>query len=179
MEPLEQLPEIAAHLGEARHQLLDAVEQAHEIITGGVGEIAERGHGDRHLVDQRGDIAIVLGHQSEQTGEGWTVHEIDNAISQVHAIHLADINRDGLVDFVAGKRFWAHNGNDPGSYEPAVLCWFELQRDGKRCVWHKHVIDRDSGVGLHFQIIDVNRDGLLDVVTSNKKGVFLFEQRKS
>jgi hypothetical protein len=42
--------------------------------------------------------------------------------------------------------------------------------------WTRHEIDDDSGVGTQFQVIDVNGDGLLDVVTSNKKGVFLFEQ---
>jgi hypothetical protein len=38
------------------------------------------------------------------------------------------------------------------------------------------VIHNDSGVGLHFRIVDLNGDGLLDIVTSNKKGVYFFEQ---
>ena len=42
--------------------------------------------------------------------------------------------------------------------------------------WIKHSIDTNSGVGLHFQIIDVDHDGLLDIVTSNKKGVHYFQQ---
>ena len=43
-------------------------------------------------------------------------------------------------------------------------------------VW-KTQIDRDTGVGLHFRIIDINRDSRLDIVTSNKKGVYIFEQK--
>jgi len=112
----------------------------------------------------------------EQTPSGWRTHQIDNSISQTHALHLADINRDGLMDFVTGKRFWAHNGHDPGSYQPAVLCWFEQKRKDGRPEWTKHQIDVDSGVGLHFEVVDLDRDGLLDVVTSNKKGVFFFQQ---
>jgi hypothetical protein len=112
----------------------------------------------------------------EQKPDGWQTHPIDDSWSQTHAIHLADINGDGLMDFVTGKRFWAHNGHDPGSFEPAVLSWFELKRDGSGTQWVQHRIDNDSGVGLHFEITDVNGDGLLDVVTSNKKGVFLFQQ---
>ncbi len=132
------------------------------------------GDGDRDVL---GSSAHGYGISwSQQTPQGWQAHEIDNSVSQTHALHLADLNGDGLTDFVTGKRFWAHNGGDPGSYEPAVLCWFEQKRGDGRPEWVKHVIDADSGVGLHFQIVDVNGDGLLDVVTSNKKGVHYFQQ---
>ncbi|NQV31223.1 MAG: HEAT repeat domain-containing protein, partial [Phycisphaeraceae bacterium] len=113
---------------------------------------------------------------TEQTDDGWKIHEIDHTDSQTHAIHLADINGDGLMDFVTGKRFWAHNGHDTGSFQPAVLCWCEQQRQNGRPQWVKHIIDFDSGVGLHFQIVDITGDGRLDIVTSNKKGVHTFEQ---
>jgi hypothetical protein len=115
---------------------------------------------------------------TEQTPDGWQHHEIDKSISQTHAIHLADIDDDRQVDFVTGKRYWAHNGGDPGSAEPAVLCWFKLERKDGQPVWTKHQIDDDSGVGLHFEIVDINNDGLLDVVTANKKGVFVFMRQK-
>ena len=123
---------------------------------------------------------MLVGHRRPPCA-GWSDKRspIDRSISQTHALHLADINRDGLMDFVTGKRYWAHNGNDPGSDEPAVLCWFELQREDGRPVWTKHQIDDNSGVGLHAQVIDINGDGLLDIVTSNKKGVHLFIQEAS
>lgn len=115
---------------------------------------------------------------AEQTPQGWTTHLIDDVDSQTHALHMADINGDGLVDFVTGKRFWAHNGHDPGSFQPAVLCWYEQTRRGGAVEWVKHTIDMESGVGLHFQIIDLGGDGLLDIVTSNKKGVYYFQQTR-
>lgn len=115
---------------------------------------------------------------NEQTPAGWKRHQIDAATSQTHALHLADINGDGLMDFVTGKRFWAHNGHDPGSFEPAVLYWYELRRQRGRPQWTRHEIDLDSGCGLHIEIADVDRDGLLDLVTSNKKGVYWFRQRR-
>ena len=113
---------------------------------------------------------------TEQTPEGWKTHMIDETDSQTHAIHLADMNGDGLMDFVTGKRYWAHNGHDIGEFEPAVLCWYEMTKANRQIAWIKHVIDGDSGVGLHLRIRDVNGDGRLDIVTSNKKGVFCFEQ---
>jgi len=114
----------------------------------------------------------------EQTKKGWTAHEIDHTISQLHALHLADLNCDGLPDLVTGKRFWAHREGDDGIDDPAIVCWFELRREGGQPFWIRHDIDSDSGVGLHFQIADLDGDGLLDIVTSNKKGVFLFRQGK-
>jgi hypothetical protein len=42
----------------------------------------------------------------------------------------------------------------------------------------RHQFDHDSGVGTQFEIADVNGDQLLDVVTSNKKGVFYFQQER-
>lgn len=114
---------------------------------------------------------------TEQTPQGWTIHEIDRNISQLHALHLADINRDGLLDLVTGKRFWAHMHNDEGIDDPAVICWFELKRENGRPSWIRHDIDVDSGVGLHVQILDINGDGLLDLAASHKKGVYLFLQQ--
>ena len=113
---------------------------------------------------------------AEQTPDGWQTHMIDQRDSQTHAIHLADLNGDGLLDFVTGKRFWAHFVHDPGSHEPSILCWYELSRHNGQASWIKHQIHDDSGVGLHFRIVDVDGDGRLDIVTANKKGVFYFEQ---
>lgn len=136
-----------------------------------------------HDLDGDGD-ADVLGTSphgygiawTEQTANGWDVHTIDSHMSQTHAVALADLNGDGQIDFVTGKRFWAHNGHDPGSHEPVMLYWYELQLLRGRPVWFRHTIDNSSGVGLHFHIIDINGDNLLDIVTSNKLGVCLFLQ---
>lgn len=106
-------------------------------------------------------------------------HEIDNSFTQTHALMLADINGDGLMDFVTGKRYWAHGPTgDINPSDPAVVVWFELQRDKGEVKWIKHEIDNDSGVGTQFTIADMNGDKLPDVITSNKKGVYVFLQQK-
>ncbi|MEI6527882.1 MAG: VCBS repeat-containing protein, partial [Planctomycetota bacterium] len=43
------------------------------------------------------------------------------AISQLHAVEIADIDGDGKPDILTGKRFWAHNGNDPGENDMPLL----------------------------------------------------------
>ncbi|TDB64656.1 FG-GAP repeat domain-containing protein [Arundinibacter roseus] len=105
--------------------------------------------------------------------ETWTHHQIDSTFSQTHGVELKDINGDGNPDLITGKRYFAHHGKDPGGLEPAVIYWYEY-KPGKVPAWIKHEIDTDSGVGLHVTVEDINNDGLLDIVTGNKKGVRIF-----
>ena len=90
----------------------------------------------------------------------------------------ADVNGDGMLDFVTGKRYWAHGGGDPGGNDPAVFHWYELARKDGKPSWTRHQFDHDSGPGTQFQLADINGDELIDVVTANKKGVHVFEQQR-
>ena len=100
--------------------------------------------------------------------------------AQTHALHSVDINGDGVKDLVTGRRWWAHGPKgDAGPNDPAYLYWFEAVRgkDGMT-TFRPHEIDDDSGIGTQFAIHDMNGDGLLDIIISNKKGVFLFLQSR-
>jgi FG-GAP-like repeat len=108
----------------------------------------------------------------------FTKHDLfPDLVSETHALIAADINGDGLKDLVTGKRFWSHGKNEVGSDKPARLYWFEASRgpDGK-IAFTPREIDDQSGIGTQFVVADSNGDGRLDIVTANKKGVFLFEQ---
>ena len=57
-----------------------------------------------------------------------------------------------------------------------MLYWYEMSRSDGRPSWKRHLIDSDSGMGTQFEVADLNGDGLLDIATSNKKGVYVFHQ---
>ena len=112
----------------------------------------------------------------EQVAGGQFVrHDIDDTVSQNHAAQLADLDRDGVPELVTGKRWLAHLSGDPGTDDPVLLVIYKLDR--ATMTWTRLQIDDDSGVGNQFEVVDVDRDGKLDIVTSTKKGLFWFEQR--
>lgn len=113
----------------------------------------------------------------ERTDTGWIHHTIYDKVSETHALAMADVNGDGHPDLVTGKRYYAHNGEDPGAHDASILLWLEY-KPGPKPSWTPHIIDDSSGVGLQVLVQDLNKDGLADIIVSNKNGVFFFEQRR-
>lgn len=140
------------------------------------------GDGVNDVISSAAHRVGIWWHEQKRSADGastFTEHLIDDSFSQSHAVELADINGDGLKDIVTGKRFWAHGPKgDINPDAPAVVNWFELKREGGQVRWIRHEIDNDSGVGTQFTVIDLNKDRLPDVVTSNKKGVHVFLQER-
>jgi len=138
-----------------------------------------------HDIDADGDSDVITSSAHrygiwwhEQTKPGkFKTREIFRKYSQTHALILADMNRDGVMDLVTGKRHYAHGGKDPGGKDPAMVYWFEVKRPAKGKVdFILHEVDNDSGIGTQFEVSDINGDGKLDIITSNKKGVHVFVQ---
>jgi hypothetical protein len=106
----------------------------------------------------------------------------DNAggvwFTQPHASTFADIDMDGIQDFVVGKRHHSHfNYADPDNYGMPVLYVYKVRRNASApggAEFVPELIHNRSGVGSHFAIDDLNKDGTPDIATSGPSGTFIF-----
>ena len=82
---------------------------------------------------------------------------IDGAWSQGHASTLADLNGDGRLDLVTGKRFMAHNGIAiPENASRSASYWYESEtkstcgrrQAGPGVEWIRHVVDYGGRMGV-------------------------------
>jgi hypothetical protein len=96
--------------------------------------------------------------------------------SQLHALECGDFDGDGRMDFTTGKRYYAHNGKDPGAEDPALAVIFFNRKDGDGVRWESEVIDTDSGVGCQVLAVDLNGDGKPEFAAGNKKGVHVISR---
>jgi putative membrane-bound dehydrogenase-like protein len=100
-------------------------------------------------------------------------------ISQMHALALADMDGDGIKDIITGKRYFAHNGNDPGAHQLPLLVWFKTIRDAGGVRFEPHVIDKTAGVGTQLTVEDINGDKRPDIIVGNKRGTVVLINRAS
>lgn len=113
---------------------------------------------------------VILPENGNETGPDGV------QFSQLHALEQGDFDGDGRIDFVTGKRYYAHNGNDPGAEDPAVAVLFLNTKDGNKVKWRPVVLDSDSGVGCQVLAVDLNGDGKLEFASGNKKGVHVISR---
>ena len=135
--------------------------------------------------DGQNDIVTSSAHKHgifwyRQNADGsWKQHVIDDTWTQAHSLTLADLDADGDLDLVTGKRFMAHNGHDPDGYGKVGVYWYELDR-GAAPKWTKHILSFDEGIGsgMNIPVVDLDADGDLDIVVTGKwAGPVWFENK--
>ena len=115
---------------------------------------------------------MIMGDLSDKNAGGVTFTEPHGATS-------GDMDGDGVPDFVVGKRYWSHEDSytDPDPFGPPVLYSYKTVRNktapgGAEFV--PELINNRSGAGSQLLATDLNKDGAVDIVTSNNRGTFIF-----
>mgnify|MGYP001812793983 CR=1 FL=1 len=137
-------------------------------------------------LDQDGDSDIIIGKghdyglswweqtdADKETGKlNFDEHEIDSSFSQPHCLAWVDLDADGSKDLITGKRYYAHNSNDPGGNEPPCLYYYTWDVASKS--FHRHTIDEGHvGCGLQIVAEDLNGDSKVDLAVAGKSGTYL------
>lgn len=99
--------------------------------------------------------------------------------SEAHGATYADIDGDGIPDFIVGKRLWAHKDSylDPDPNGAAVLYVYRTVRNPKApggAEFVPELVNNWSGAGSSILAVDLNKDGAMDIVTATKLGTYLF-----
>ena len=103
----------------------------------------------------------------------------DVAFSEPHGTTFADVDGDGVPDFIVGKRYWSHLDTylDPDPYGQPVLYVYRTVRNPKApggAEFVPELIDNHSGAGSDLLAVDLNNDGAMDIVTATRFGTFIF-----
>lgn len=134
--------------------------------------------------DGLNDMIVGRGHSYglhwyEQKRDGKEInfikHTIDSTHSQYHTMEWADIDNDGQMELITGKRYRGHNGKDPGSNDPIELCYFKWNGES----FTKNVISYGAlgvgkGTGIFFSIADLHNTGRKDIIVAGKDGLYVF-----
>jgi len=134
-------------------------------------------------VDQDGknDLLVGAGHdyglywwrQKETTNDGvlqFDKRTIDKSFSQPHALVFADLDGDGKDELISGKRYFAHNGGDPGGKDMPEINAYKLVNGEFR----KSMIEQGHvGVGLQIATGDLNGDKRVDIAVAGKSGTYI------
>ncbi|WP_086543028.1 FG-GAP repeat domain-containing protein [Algoriphagus antarcticus] len=132
--------------------------------------------------DMKNDVVSASAHslgvwwQEQMNDSTFKTHLISNLTAQTHATVMADLNGDGDLEMISGKRYLAHNGNDAGDGDTPYLFYIEFTPTIEP-FFLEHIIDNDSGAGLNITVEDMNKDQKPDIVIANKNGIFLFENQ--
>jgi hypothetical protein len=125
--------------------------------------------------DPSGSISFV---KHVISGDYSNTNPGDVTFSQPHATAFADFDGNGIKDMVVGKSFWHHLETymDPDPYGPAVLYLYRAVPNPKAAGGVEFVpelIHNRSGVGAALEVVDLNKDGALDIITASGKGAFV------
>lgn len=124
------------------------------------------------LVGEGHDYGLYWWRQTGKNAEGKIAFDrilVDRSYSQPHALALADLDGDGREELITGKRYFAHNGGDPGGKDMPLLVFYQYRPESgdflRTTVEQGHV-----GIGLQIATGDLDGDQKIDIAVAGKSG---------
>jgi hypothetical protein len=124
------------------------------------------------------DFGLYWREQGPPNDDGTTTWKddvvIDDSWSQVHCLVWEDLDGDDQCELITGKRYRAHNGRDPGGQDPPCLYYYKW--DKSALTFTRYTISPPGGgvgSGMQIRVVDMNKDGRVDVVVAGKSGTWL------
>jgi hypothetical protein len=130
--------------------------------------------------EQKRDAAGNITFVRHMINDDYSQKSVDDVtFSQGHASTFADIDNDGVMDYIVGKRVFTHLDNlaDPDAYGPPVIYWYKTVRNKNApggVEFKPQLIHNRSGAGSQITAIDLNKDGFVDLITATNRGTFIF-----
>jgi Domain of Unknown Function (DUF1080)/FG-GAP-like repeat len=130
--------------------------------------------------EQKRDSAGTISFVQHMIADDFTAKNAGGVtFSEPHGATAADVDGDGIPDFIVGKRYWSHHEGflDPDPYGPPVLYAYLTRRNPKApggAEFVPELIHNQSGAGSQILATDLNKDGVVDIVTSGVYGAFVF-----
>ncbi|WP_442512223.1 FG-GAP-like repeat-containing protein [Novipirellula sp. SH528] len=132
--------------------------------------------GDNDLIYGNGHNYGLLWMENQGSEEDGKVqfkeHEIDSSFSQPHTLAWADLDGDGGAELITGKRYFGHNGNDPGGKDMPCLYYYRWNANERK--FTRHTIEEGHvGCGLQIVTANLNDDSKTDIAVAGKSGTYL------
>jgi hypothetical protein len=130
--------------------------------------------------EQKRDAAGTISFERHMISDNFATKNAGGVVfSQPHGSACADMDGDGTTDFVIGKRFFSHNESyaDPDPYGAPVLYVYRTVRNKQApggAEFVPELVHNQSGAGSQVLAVDLNKDGVMDLVTSGELGAFAF-----
>ena len=130
--------------------------------------------------EQKRDAAHNVTFERHMISDDFASKNAGNVtFSEPHGSTCADMDGDGVPDFVVGKRFFSHQESytDPDPLGPAVLYVYKTVRNKNApggAEFVPSLVHNASGAGSQITVTDLNKDGINDIATGGELGAFVF-----